>query len=95
MRRLSHSNAWSGVACDMNNDGYAELLSASYGDAPNHLWLNEQGEMFQNQSISSGYAFDERQDWTDNESARCWCFLHPEDEDCSRCARTRSYFMSK
>ena len=79
---LSHSNSWSGVACDINNDGYAELLSASYGRAPNHLWLNEQGEMFQNQSISSGYAFDDHQDWTDNESARCWCFLHPEDEDC-------------
>ena len=79
---LSHSNAWSGVAYDINNDGYAELLSASYGRAPNHLWLNERGEMFQNQSISSGYAFDEHQDWTDNESARCWCFLHPEDEDC-------------
>ena len=80
---LAHSNAWSGVACDINLDGYPELLAASYGRAPNHLWLNEQGELFVNQSISSGYAFDERQDWRDNESARCWCTLHPEDDDCS------------
>ncbi len=85
-KALSHTNAWSAAACDLNNDGNPELLSASYGRAPNHLWQAsgpEGGFKFTNQSVASGYAFDNRVDWTDNESARCWCKLHPTDEDCA------------
>lgn len=83
---LSHTNAWSATACDLNGDGNAELLSASYGRAPNHLWQSmgaQGGFKFLNQSIASGYAFDDRQDWSDNESARCWCKLHPTDTGCA------------
>ncbi len=77
-----HSNAWSVAACDLNDDGRSELLAASYGRAPNHLWLA--GEVaYTNHSIASGYAFDDRQDWTDNESARCWCRFYPEDPGCA------------
>ena len=36
-----HSTAWSSAACDLNNDGYPELLIGSYGRAPNHLWRAE------------------------------------------------------
>ena len=83
---LSHSNAWSAAACDLNGDGSAELLASSYGRAPNHLW--QAGEVdgvvhYVNRSIDSGYAFDDRVDWTDNESARCWCTLHPTSPDCT------------
>ena len=78
---LSHTQAWAAAACDLNGDGWPELLSASYGRAPNHLWLNE-GASFSNRSVASGYAYDQRVDWSDNESARCWCTLHPSDADC-------------
>jgi hypothetical protein len=82
---LSHTNAWSALACDLNGDGNAELLAASYGRAPNHLWQAtgpENGSIFLNRSVASGYAYDQNLDWTDNESARCHCTLHPTDEDC-------------
>lgn len=82
---LAHANSWSGAACDLDNDGNLELLAASYGRAPDHLWraLGPDGNFgFENMGVASGYAFDERTDWTDNESARCWCTLHPGDEDC-------------
>jgi hypothetical protein len=79
---LAHSLAWSAAACDLNNDGWPELLAASYGRAPNHLWRNE-GGTFTNVSVRSGYAYDQRMDWSDNESARCWCQLHPTDTDCA------------
>jgi len=85
-KALSHTVGWSGAACDLNNDGNPELLSASYGRAPNHLWQSSGmagGFVFANRSIESGYAFDERVDWTDNESARCWCKLHPDAADCT------------
>jgi hypothetical protein len=82
---LAHTNGWSGLACDLDGDGNPELLSASYGRAPNHLWRATGpagGFGYVNHSIASGYAFDQRTDWTDNESARCWCKLHPDAEDC-------------
>lgn len=78
----AHSNAWSGAACDVNGDGRPDLLAASYGRAPNHLWLQQADGTFANTSIASGYAFDTNQDWSDNESARCWCTLHPADAGC-------------
>ena len=82
---LSHTISWSALACDLNGDGNAELLSSSYGRSPNHLWQalgSAAGFGYQNRSIESGYAFDGRNDWSDNESARCWCTLHPSDPDC-------------
>ncbi|MFO0760548.1 MAG: CRTAC1 family protein [Byssovorax sp.] len=82
---LAHSNAWSAAACDLNNDGNAELLAASYGRAPNHLWQSKGSSasfQFENRGVVSGYAFDDNQNWSDNESARCWCKLHPTDQDC-------------
>jgi enediyne biosynthesis protein E4 len=79
---FAHTNAWSGLACDLTNDGLPELLSASYGRAPNHLWTHL-GDSFRNDSIASGYAFDGNQDWTDNWSARCWCSLNRDDDECA------------
>jgi hypothetical protein len=78
---LAHSLAWSAAACDLNDDGWPDLLASSYGRAPNHLWQGG-SEGFVNRSVDSGYAYDDRVDWTDNESARCHCQLHPDDEDC-------------
>jgi hypothetical protein len=78
----AHSNGWAGVACDLNDDGTPELLAASYGRAPNLLWQGVAGGTFVNRSIASGYAFDDDQHWQDNESARCWCKLHPTDKGC-------------
>ncbi|RAL23916.1 hypothetical protein DL240_07145 [Lujinxingia litoralis] len=82
----AHSNAWSGAACDLNGDGTPELLAASYGRAPNHLWRGEfdgQQTTYTNHSLASGYAFDQRIDWSDNESARCFCKLNPTADDCA------------
>ncbi len=80
---LSHSNAWSSLACDLDDDGWPELLAGSYGRAPNSLHHNLGGGSFENRSVPSGYAFDHRTDWADNESARCWCTLHPTDDECA------------
>lgn len=82
----AHSLSWGGAACDLNGDGTPELLASSYGRAPNHLFVGERAAdgtvSYTNDSKASGYAYDDRTDWTDNESARCWCKLHPDAEDC-------------
>lgn len=84
-KALGHSNGWAANACDLDGDGNPELLASSYGRAPNLLWKSagpDGGFAFTNDSIASGYAFDQNQDWHDNESARCWCKLHPTDMGC-------------
>lgn len=77
-----HSWGWGATACDLNNDGRVELLSASYGRAPNHLWQAVGDVDFVNASVSSGYAYDHREDWTTNVNAQCHCFDNPDDTDC-------------
>lgn len=81
----AHTFAWGAAACDLNNDGYPELLASSYGRGPNQLWLHNadtDNPEYSNRSIGSGYAFDHRKDWSDNESARCFCKLNPNAENC-------------
>lgn len=78
----AHSNAWSTAACDLNDDGTPDLLAASYGRAPNHLWRST-ASGYQNHSVASGYAFDQNQDWTLSHGARCFCQANPTAEDCN------------
>ena len=81
----AHTNSWGTTVCDLNNDGTPELMAASYGRSPNHLWQGSglgSDLSYTNRSVDSGYAYDDRTDWTDNESARCYCKLNPGAEDC-------------
>ena len=85
----AHSRAWSSAACDLNGDGFSELLASSYGRAPNLLWQGAGGGTFVNRSVASGYAFDDRQDWRDNEFAKCYCQSSPLAEGCSSAGSPR------
>lgn len=83
---LAHSNAWSGAACDLNGDGFPELLSASYGRAPNHLFQASRSDdtvRFVNRSVVSGYAYDNNISWEDNQFARCYCASRRSAQGCS------------
>lgn len=80
----AHSNAWSANACDLNNDGWPDLIAASYGRAPNHLWQNNGDGTFQNRSVDSAYAYDGNEDYTDNQFFRCFCEASPGAADCDR-----------
>lgn len=84
---LAHPRAWSATACDLNDDGLPDLLAASYGRAPNHVWQSGRGTdglvTYTNRSVASGYAYDMQMDWTDNQFARCYCGSHPTDAQCT------------
>jgi hypothetical protein len=83
---LAHTTAWSAVACDLNRDGYAELLAGSYGRAPNHLWRSQgvAGAIeYINRSVASGYAYDTEEAWQDNQFARCYCQGQRAAPDCA------------
>ena len=83
---LGHSWGWGTAACDCNNDGYPELMAASYGRSPNQLWQAvggpEPGVSYVNRSVESGYAYDQREDWTDNVNAQCYCADEPTADEC-------------
>ncbi|MBX3251628.1 MAG: CRTAC1 family protein [Myxococcales bacterium] len=88
----AHSRAWASLARDLDGDGLPELLVASYGRAPNHLWRgrDDGGSIrFDNDSVASGYAFDEDQSWTDNEFAKCFCQSNREAEGCAELGAPR------
>jgi hypothetical protein len=74
----AHTRCWATTACDLNGDGFTELLSASYGRSPNHLWVggagsDDLGISFSNHSVDSGYAYDGDFTWSDNQFAACYC----------------------
>jgi hypothetical protein len=83
---LARTWGWGSNACDLNNDGYPELLANSYARAPNHLFQaigpSPVQPWFSNVSVASGYAFDQDMAWWNDQSARCWCNLHPGETDC-------------
>lgn len=83
---LSHTRSWSAVACDLDDDGWPELLSSSYGRSPNHLWqavpTDQDFPTFVNRSVDSGYAYDGNQTWQDNQFAACFCQGNPTEPGC-------------
>jgi hypothetical protein len=82
----AHSNAWSAHACDLNSDGWPELLAASYGRAPNHLWQNRGDGTFVNRSVDSGYAYDANLDYSDNQFFLCFCRSNRSAPGCANAA---------
>lgn len=80
---FAHTRSWSGAACDLDNDGRHELLSASYGRSPDHLWQQTRGGSFNNVAVDSGYAYDDDFTWQDNQFALCFCATNPGAEGCS------------
>lgn len=80
---LGHTRAWSANACDLDGDGFAELLASSYGRSPNHLWHAMGGAGYVNRSVESGYAYDGDLTWEDNQFARCFCQSNRAAEGCA------------
>lgn len=70
------------TACDVDDDGLPEILMSAYARGPNVLYQIE-GGVFTDVGEASGYAYDENQDWSDNQFFRCWCTVHTADPLCA------------
>ena len=64
------------TACDLDMDGDQDILFASYGREPNQIWRND-GGVFTEIGVETGLAYDDRQDFSDDESYRCYCKNRP------------------
>lgn len=82
----AHPRAWAANACDLDGDGWSELLVASYGRSPNHLYqarFDGGALRYENRSVASGYAYDDDLTWQDNTYARCYCEANRGAEGCA------------
>lgn len=59
-------------ACDIDGDGDQDILTASYGRQPNQVWINDGGQL-DNFAPELGLDHDDREDYSDDESYRCYC----------------------
>lgn len=60
------------TACDLDDDGDPDVLGASYGREPNQAWRND-GGTFVDVSRALALDYDDRQDYSDDQSYRCYC----------------------
>ncbi|HEY3358633.1 MAG TPA: CRTAC1 family protein [Polyangia bacterium] len=65
--------AYGVTACDVDGDGWTDLLVSAYGRQWNMLWRNEGGAHFTDVGRDVGFAGDANLDFTDNEFYRCYC----------------------
>ena len=72
--------AFGTVACDLNDDGYPELLVSAYGGFSNVLWKNQGDGTFARFVQPGGYDGDTNVDYHDNQMFRCYCASHASDQ---------------
>lgn len=77
-----HHDTWGATVCDVNDDGWPDIMASSYGRYFNALWIGGE-DGFRDWSLESGYGQDSKTDWTTNLSAQCYCSLNPDAEDCA------------
>jgi len=68
----ANTPSWGVSACDLNDDGYEEILISTYGRQNNLLFMYENGKYI-NKSIESNFAYDTLSDYFDNQRFLCYC----------------------
>ena len=64
---------WGVSACDVDGDGFADILTSSYGRSYNMLYRNKGDGTFEDLSISSGFAHDDNENYSDDQFFACYC----------------------
>jgi len=84
------------TACDLNGDGYPELLADTYGQAWNTLYQNNgSGTGFTEVGRDAGFAGDNDRDYHDNQYFICYCLNnHSSTPDCKDAGPLVSNFPS-
>lgn len=68
----NHRPTYGVTACDVNQDGWPDLVVSAYGRQWNQLYLNRQGT-FEEVGQKTGVAGDNNRTFNDNEFYRCYC----------------------
>jgi hypothetical protein len=65
------------TACDLDGDGDLDVLLADYGREANQVWINDGASHFTEHGVELGVAYDDRMDFSDDQSWLCWCQANP------------------
>jgi hypothetical protein len=71
------------VTCDVNDDGRMDLVGAAYGRQINELFVAQADGTFQEIGASTLVGEDQRTDYTDDQSFRCYCQANPSTAMCA------------
>ena len=64
---------WGVTACDLDGDGYSDIMTSSYGRSYNALYRNKGDGTFEDLSISSNFAHDDNENYGDDQFFACYC----------------------
>ena len=64
---------WGVSACDVDGDGFDDILTSSYGRSYNMLYRNKGDGTFEDLSISSNFAHDDNENYSDDQFFACFC----------------------
>ncbi len=76
----NHKPTWGVTACDVDGDGWQDLMTTTYGRGFNMFWRNK-GGAFEDISLSSKFAEDENLDYSDDQWYLCYCKSHTDAGD--------------
>jgi len=77
----NHKPTWGTAACDVDGDGWTDLMATSYGRQFNPFYRNVDG-LFEDLTLTSGFGSDDNEDYSDNQFFRCYCQANPTASDC-------------
>ena len=71
---LNRRAAYGATACDIDSDGWPDLLVSGYGRSWNELWRNQGDGTFREIGFGTPFASDDKLDYkTDNQFYLCYC----------------------
>ncbi len=77
----NHKPTWGVTACDVDGDGWTDLMTNSYGRQFNAFYRNTGGS-YEDLSLTSGHCSDGNEDYSDNHQYTCYCQAHPDEPTC-------------
>jgi hypothetical protein len=78
----THKPTWGVTACDVDGDGWTDLMTASYGRQFNNFYRNLGDGTFEDLTLTSGFGSDDNEDYSDNHQYTCFCQAHPDEPAC-------------